>query len=166
MGLVGVLLMLYSVWPTNVARQVALAGGVVCLLGATVFLWFGDAPKLRPEPLTPNTPVVVPANSKLAELVPSEVRGKIGRYYLELATAIREATNLKTTEDLRNAYVSASGLMKRACNLPTGLAGFSAATDAMFKEAIGLDAQAMTPAIRDKFTSTCRQIAAELGVTP
>lgn len=167
MALVGFALCIYSVWPDAHVRQIALICGLGCLVGAVVFLWFGDAPAIAPSrPVVPNAPVVVPATGKLADKVPKEVRGKIGRYYLELADTISQAANLKTTEDLRNAYVSASKLMKDVCDLPEGLAIFRDATDAMFKEAIGLESQPLTPAIRDKFTATCRTIAAELGVTP
>lgn len=168
-GLAGLVLCLYALWPTKPAQRLALGGGIICFALAIAFLWFGDAPgRVIPSPVRPDPVVVVPVTpvaGGLAELVPAEVRGKIGRYYLSLAEVITDAVNLKTTEDLRNAYVSACLLMKKACDLPEGLAGFRDATDKMFRASVGVETQQLTPAVRDKFTATCRTIAAELGVT-
>ena len=165
MGVAGLLLCLYALWPSGAARQVAFVGGMVCIVGAMAFLWFGDAPTHAPSPVNPS-PVVTPAGSKLADLVPDEVQGKIGRFYASLASVIEADTNLKTTDQLHAAYLNCGPLMKRACGLPDGLAGFVAATNELLKGSMSLNSQPLTPELRGKFVTTCRGIAAELGVTP
>ena len=170
-AVVGIGFLIYALWPSDNGRRISLCFGSFLLVVAAFAYVAADAPSApspRPSPVRPDPVVVVPVTpvaGSLAELVPAEVRGKIGRYYLSLAEVITDAVNLKTTEDLRNAYVSACLLMKKACDLPEGLAGFRDATDKMFRASVGVETQQLTPAVRDKFTATCRTIAAELGVT-
>ena len=164
--LAGLALIAYSVWPATVAKQLSQVAGLICLGGAVAIWWLGDAPTHVPTPSRPDAPVVVPVNSKLADLVPDEVQGKIGRFYASLASVIEADTNLKTTDQLHAAYLNCGPLMKRACGLPDGLAGFVAATNELLKGSMSLNSQPLTPELRGKFVTTCRGIAAELGVTP
>lgn len=169
-ALAGLGLLVYALWPATTSKRAALSGGLLLILVAAFAYAVGDPRSSpTPKPSRPDAVVVVPVTpvaGSLAELVPAAERGKIGRFYLSLAEVITQADNLKTTEDLRAAYVSAGRVMKRACQLPEGLSGFTEATQKLFASTISLETQPVTPAVREKFAATCRSVAAELGVTP
>jgi len=159
-------LFVYAIWPASDSKRMSLIVSFLCVFGAFAFWWLGDPPSSRPLPSpSPNVPVNVTPAGKLADLVPREVQGKVGRYYLSLASVIENAANITTTEQLREAYVQASKLMKSACQLPEGLAAFSDATNKLFTDSLTLNSQQLTPELRAKFANTCRGIASELGVT-
>lgn len=156
----------YALWPGTLPKQICFGTGAASML-ATVGLGIAFA-ATPPTPLPPPlpTPIPTPAVGGLADLVPAEYRGKIGRFYADLGYAVLVVPNIPTTDALRDGYIAAGQILKQQERLPAGLKPFADQASALLQQSLGLESKPLDDNTRKAFANTCQAIAVELGVTP